>query len=168
MFEVGELVVNGNRGVFRVETIGPLDMSNVSGDKMYYTLCSVRAQDQKVYIPVDSQKSSLRRVITKEETLELLRQLPKMHPLDVENERAREQKYKEAMDKHECEEWMKMVKTLYRRMQERRTRGKRVTSVDEKYMQIAKKCLIDEFAVSLGISVEEVETVLRKVISGQS
>lgn len=168
MFKIGELVVNGNRGVFQVETIGPLDMLHVSADKMYYTLRSVRGQEQTVYIPVNSQKSSLRKVISKEQTLDLIARLPMLNPLDVENERGREQKYKESMEKHECEEWMKMVKTLYGRTQERRTRGKRVTSVDEKYMQIAKKCLIEEFAVSLAIPVEEVEAVLKNVISGQS
>lgn len=165
MFEIGELVVYGNRGVFQVVSIGALEnMSNVEGDKQYYTLKGLRKNEQIVYVPVENQRGALRKVISKEHTLELIERLPQIHPLQVENEKFREKRYRESMDKHECEEWMKVIKTLYDRIQERRLRGKKATSMDERYMQIAKKCLLEEFAVSLAITTEEVESVLQQKI----
>ena len=163
MFEVGELVVYGNKGVFKVEAIGVLDGMFQSG-KEYYTLRSVRSSSQMVYIPVQSEKSPLRKVITKEQSLDLLERLPGLGQLEIKNEKLREQTYRESMDKHECEEWMKVLKTLYNRMQERRLRGKRATSMDERYMQVAKKCLLEEFAVAMSISTDEVEQVIKKKI----
>lgn len=165
MFEIGELVVYGNRGVFQVNAIGQVNMGQAGNDKNYYTLTALHGNRQTVYIPVDSVRCPLRKIITKEETLELIDRIPVMHILQIENEKIREQRYKESMDKHACEEWMMMLKTIYGRMQERRSRGKRPTSMDERYMQVVKRCLLEEFAASLSVSKEEVEYVLKQKIA---
>lgn len=165
MFEVGELVVYGNKGVFKVEAIGtPEGMSAAGGEKEYYMLRSVRSSSQRVYIPVQSERSPLRRIITKEQSLDLIERLPQLCQLEIKSEKLREQTYRASMDKHDCEEWMKVLKTLYNRMQERRRRGKRVTSMDERYMQVAKKCLLEEFAAAMSVSQEEVEQAIRRKI----
>ena len=38
MFKVGEYVVYGMNGVCRVEEIGPMPLSGMDSDKIYYTL----------------------------------------------------------------------------------------------------------------------------------
>lgn len=161
MFKIGEMVVNGNRGVFQVEAVGPLSMEHVDGGKQYYTLRSVWKSSQTAYIPVDSEKCPLRRVISREQTLDLIDRLPEIGTLGVVSEKDREQRYKESMERHQCEDWIRMLNTLYRRVQERKRRGKRVTSMDERYLHTARKCLLEEFSASLSVSVEEVEEMLK-------
>ncbi len=139
MFQIGDLVVYGNNGVYQVEEIGPLKIQSKDEMRVYYTLGSIKEKKKKVYVPVDSTKSSLRNVITREETLDLLQRLPKIELLTVENEKAREQRYKDTLNTHRCEEWIRIIKTLHKRKDDRRLRGKKVTSLDARYLQIAQK-----------------------------
>ena len=41
MFEVGDYIICGNNGVCRVENIGPMKISGMKKDRIYYTLSPV-------------------------------------------------------------------------------------------------------------------------------
>ena len=71
MFQVNDHVVYGNYGICVVKAIGSLEMDSVVKDRLYYTLEPLYTQKNTIYTPVDSEKNSLRRAITREEALEL-------------------------------------------------------------------------------------------------
>ena len=54
MFEVGDFVVYGSDGVYQVDKVGPLNMSGVSKDKLYYTLVSPYMKGSKIFSAVDN------------------------------------------------------------------------------------------------------------------
>ena len=150
MCETGNYVVCGQHGVCRVECMGPLKLTEVSGDRIYYTLSQVYSQSGVIYVPADSDKIIMRPVISREEAGRLIDEMEDMDMLWVENEKKREDVFKQAL--RSCD-----IKTLYARKQERLARGKKVTASDERFLHAAEENLYGELAVSLGKKKEEIE-----------
>lgn len=80
-----------------------------------------------------------------------------MDMLWVENEKKREDVFKQALRSCDIREWVRIIKTLYARKQERLARGKKVTASDERFLHAAEENLYGELAVSLGKKKEEIE-----------
>jgi len=157
MFEVGDYVIYGNNGVCMVEAVGTMNMSGISKDRLYYTLVPVYKHGSKVFTPIDNNKVIMRRIISKEEALELIDNINGIESLWVQEERRREQIYKEALKTCDCKELIKIIKTLYLRRQSRMADGKKVTAVDEKYLIIAEEHLYGELAIPLKMPKDKVE-----------
>ena len=64
--------------------------------------------------------------------------IQEIETLWVPFEKGREELYKEALKKCDCKEWIKIIKTLYLRKQERLAEGKKAVSIDEKYLHIVE------------------------------
>ena len=60
----------------------------------------------------------------------------------------------------DCEELVKIIKTLYLRKQQRLGSGKKVTVVDEKYFRQAEDKLYEELAYALGMEKKQVGTYI--------
>ena len=163
MFGVGEYVVYGNDGVCKVDAVGSLNMDGRQTEKQYYTLLPVYFGGTKVYCPVESEKVVLRRILSREETDQLIREIPSMKPLEVSDERARENVYKSALKTCDCHELVRLIKTVHSRREKRLSGGKKVTAVDEKYFRVAEDQLYGELAIPLAIDRSEV----RRYISEQ-
>ena len=90
MYEVGDLIVYGRTGICEVTEITTLKMDGVPKDKLYYILRPVREKRGKVFTPVDNEKIVMRRVISKEEAEELIREIPQIEAEDVPPEAGKE------------------------------------------------------------------------------
>lgn len=162
MFKVGDYVVYGNTGVCRVEGIGPLSIG--SSDKDYYTLVPVYGRNSRIYAVVDSDKVVIRPIMTKTESDALIDGMEEIGTLPICDEKKREELYKETMKTCDCKEWVKIIKTLYFRKMDRLAKGKKVTSSDERYLQMAEENLYGELAFSLQMPKEEVEEFMTEKI----
>ena len=154
MFKVGEYVVYGMNGVCRVEEIGPMPLSGMDSDKIYYTLLPLYT---KVFTPVDNKKVKIRSVISKKQALELMDEMPDVEEIEVVDDKKRELAYKEALKSCDCREWMRIINTVYKRKEERQAQGKKMSACDERYLKQAQDSLFGEFAISLRIEKNEVE-----------
>ena len=103
MYEVGDLIVYGRTGICEVTEITTLKMDGVPKDKLYYILRPVREKHGKVFTPVDNEKIVMRKVISKEEAEELIREIPQIEGLWIGSEKQREEKYKECIKYSEPE-----------------------------------------------------------------
>ncbi|MDD2979055.1 MAG: CarD family transcriptional regulator [Hespellia sp.] len=159
MYQIGEYVVHKKSGVCVVSGIGKVNISFLDSKKQYYTLESVYTKS-KVYTPVENQSSVLRPLITKKEIMDLLDEIPSMEAIWVKDEKRREEKYKEVMREYNCRDWIRIIRTLYFRKQERLNLGKKVTAMDEKYFAAAEERLYSEFAVVLNIPRSEIESFI--------
>lgn len=154
MFKVGDYVVYGNTGVCKIEDIGPLSIG--SSDKEYYTLVPVYGRNSKLYTAVDSDKVVIRPIMTRQESDALIDEMEEIDALSIGDEKRREEIYKETMRTCDCKEWVRIIKTLYTRKMDRLSRGKKVTSSDERYLQMAEENLFGELAFSLQMPKEKV------------
>ena len=88
MFKIGDYVAHYKEGVCEVVNIGKIDMG--SSDKEYYTLKPVYDAGGTVYTPVDNKRDQIRKLITKEEAENLIKEMPKIDIIGVTNEKQRE------------------------------------------------------------------------------
>lgn len=162
MFKVGDYVVYGNTGVCQIEDIGPIAIGN--RDKEYYTLVPVYGRNSKLYTAVDSDKVVIRPIMTKQESDALIDEMENIDTLRIGDEKRREEIYRETMRTCDCKEWVRIIKTLYLRKMDRISRGKKVTSSDERYLQMAEENLYGELAFSLQMPREKVgEFITEKI-----
>ena len=78
---------------------------------------------------------------------ELIGRIPQIETLKIKNEKFREQEYKDCISDYCPENWVKVLKTTYKRT---KSRGS-ITSVDRKYQTLLEHALYSEFAFALGI-----------------
>ena len=164
MFEIGEYIVYGTKGVCKVEDIAHVDIPGASKDRLYYVLQQIEGGTGKIYVPTDNDKVVMRKVITKEAAEDLIRRMPEIEQMWVDNDKQREAMYKEAMRTCDYNEWVSMIKTLYFRKKERTAQGKKVTALDERYLKAAENELYSELSLILGIPKSEVLSYIREQI----
>lgn len=148
MFEKGNHVINTNNGICEIQDIVTMNMSGTA--KEYYLLVPVSEPTAKVYIPVDVAENRIRRVISKEEAWDIIKGIPSIENVWIENEKEREKIYKEALASRDPKRLISIIKTLYLRKKERSDAGKKNTAVDERYFKLAENQLHAELAFALG------------------
>lgn len=166
MFDVGDYIIYGTNGVCQVSSVGKLSISD--DDKLYYTLVPVYSKASTVYTPVDNKKVVMRKLITKEEAKKLVKDINTVDILPVDDEKKREECYKQALRTCDCAEWVKLIRTSYLRIQDRRSNGKKVINSDEKYLKAAEDYLYGELAIALDIEKDKVrDYIFEKVTEGK-
>ena len=146
MLSRGDAVVYKCRGMYKVEDIGTLNFSFADRKKKYYTLQSMEDSRDRAYVPKDDE-SNIRRPVSREEAMDLISRMPDIEVLRVKNEKFREQEYKNCIADFCPENWIKVLKTLYKRTQNRGS----ITSMDKKYQMLLEHALYSEFSFALGI-----------------
>lgn len=151
MFSRGDYLVYKLEGVCQVMDIGPIDDSG----KIYYIMERVSDPGCKVYSPVDNQTVVRRPLVTVSEVHDLLDNVAELPVIEVGNERNREACYKAALKSGEFAEWGRILKTIITRKKSRGARGKRSTSLDERYLEAARKLLLSELTMTLNLNEKE-------------
>ena len=157
MYKVGDYVVYGTNGVCQVKAVGRMDSSIMDNKREYYTLVPIYSKTGKIYVPVDSEKVFIRKILSKEEAVSFVDEIKDIEKLWVADEKTRENTYKEALRKQDCREYVRIIKTIYSRKEERISENKKVTATDERYFRMAEEQLYGELAVSLSIKKEDVQ-----------
>lgn len=164
MFEKGEYIVYGQNGICMVEDTTTLTLPDIKKDKLYYVLIPQNTSGSKIYSPVENNKVVMRKILTGEEANELIDEMPEIERLQIVNDRAREETYKKAIRTCDCREWVKVIKTLYARGQDRKEQGRKMTSTDEKYFRQAEDNLFTELSIALHLKKSEVEEFIKQKI----
>ena len=168
MYQPGELIVYGGEGVCRVEAIGPLKLSGMKSDKLYYTLQPLY-RSGTVFAPVEG-KVFMRPVISRKQAEELVRSIPQVQErhLDGRNLRAAGEYYQKLLNSHDCADLVELIKTIYSKQQNAQAAGRKGGQIDERYRKRAEDALYGELAVALEISKDSVEEYIRKTIEEEN
>lgn len=162
MFEKGEYIIYGMTGVCEVTDIRKMNIRGIPKDKLFYVLVPYGQKGSTVFTPVDSTKTVMRKVIAKEQALELIDSMPQIEELDFPNEKVREEAYKECIRSCDCRENVKVIKTLYLRREEKLAQGKKFAATDERYLKLAEENLYSELAVAMDMSKKEVQQYIEE------
>jgi Transcriptional regulators, similar to M. xanthus CarD len=164
MYQVGDLIMYGNYGVCKVETVGKPDIVGIDKSKLYYTLSSLY-HNEKVYTPIDT-NVFMRPVITNAEAQQLISRIPLISESVYNNHSLRlvEDYYKELLQTHDCYDLLKLIKTVYAKKKLAMEQGKKPGQIDERFMRIAEDLLHGEFAVALGISKGSVKSYIEEKV----
>ncbi len=162
MFEIGEYVVYGNNGVCKVEDITRMGMSGVKSDRMYYKLIPSAKNARIIFTPVDNDKVVMRKVMSREEAQSLIEAIPDIEPLEVKDDRQREETYKKAFISCDPRQWCGIIRTLDLRKRERAKLGRKITSMDERYYRQVEEELLSELSIVLEMDREKVSECIQK------
>lgn len=143
MYCVGDYIVKTTNGVCEIKNILNPDFVSDS-KKMYYQLRPLADANAKLFVPVDKEDGTLRAVMTETQAEELVRKIPSINEIWVNNEKERERRYKEAIQSNNPEKLVGIIKLIYQRKQSRMRQGKKTTAVDGRYFDIAEKLLYSE------------------------
>ena len=158
MFQKGNFVISTNNGICEIQDILIMNMSGTANE--YYLLVPIDEQSAKVYIPVDLAENRIRPVITKDEALEIIKNIPAIDAVWIENEKEREKTYKDALASRDTTRLISIIKTLYLRKKERTDAGKKNTAVDERYFKLAENQLHAELAFALGEEKQNIQKII--------
>lgn len=107
----------------------------------------------------DAMEGIIREVSTKEELFELMERMPYIQTIQAPNGKVRKELYELSMKQYDDVEWVKVIKSVYLRMEDRR-----YEDFEPGYMEKAKQFLYGEIAVRFEIPYEEVEQFVNDTI----
>lgn len=163
MFEIGDRVVYENDGICTIEEIGSLNMSSINKERIYYTLIPVYDKGAKIFIPTDA-PGNLRLAMTEKDVHALLEKIPGIEPIEIMDEKRREQEYKAAIRSGDCQRVIQIIKTIYNRKKKRNEDGKKITEVDERYFKLAEDKIYGEIALALDIDKSQVLAYIKEYL----
>ncbi len=155
-YEIGDFVSKPVIGICKIENILYLNPYGEKKDKLYYLIKSIEDEKEKIYVPVSNSDSRLRACLTKEEAWNLIKRIPEIPTAWTNNEKMREQNYKEAVKANSPEALVSIIKMIYQRKQKRLAQGKKCTATDARYFQIAENLLYMELGIALGKPKQEI------------
>jgi CarD family transcriptional regulator len=163
MFKVNDYVMYKAVGACKIiDIIKDKDINN--NEVEYYVLQPAFKNNLTAKVPVNNPNVNMRRVITKDDVLDLIKSIPETETVWIDNNKERSDSFKTALKSGESEEWVKLIKTIYQERQEKSDLGKKLWKTDEDIMKAAEKNLYEEFAIALNISPEEVPEYIHKHI----
>lgn len=163
-YEIGDLVSKPVTGICKIEDILYLNPQDERNNKLYYLMKPIEDEKEKIYVPVSNADSRLRLCMTKKMAWSLIKRIPEIPTAWVNNEKMREQNYKEAVKANEPEALVSIIKMIYQRNQKRLAQGKKSTATDARYFQIAENLLYMELGVALGKPKQEIcETIIEYI-----
>ncbi len=167
MFQNGDYIVYGSKGIHKILNTTTLDIEGIAKDRLYYVMQPCAKPDSSVYAPVDVEKNGMRLVMSKTEAEDFLRGIDTIEPLDIPNNKEREEAYKKCIRSCSPEQLMSVIKALYLKKMSRGEQGKKLTLTDSHYMQQAEDILYEELSMSLNIPKESMPDHIQSFLSAE-
>lgn len=160
MFQKDSYVVYGMNGPCRIVNITCLNVPGCDRKRKYYVLQPAGSSGSTIYSPVDNDKVAIRAVMSKKEAQNLLDEAGTIGEIEVRSEKFREETYKDVIRSGDCRRAVALVRTLMDRRHKRIAQGRKITSVDERYLGEAMARLTSELSIALGKSREDITAAL--------
>lgn len=155
MFKVNDYVMYGTTGVCKITEIKKVPFKDVMTD--YYVMHPVfEKSTSKIMIPVENTTVKIRKISTKDKVMSLINKIPSVNDSWTEDKRQRNFEQKKSLASCSCEEWIKLLKTLWIKREEAIENNKKLPVADEAIFTAAEKLLYQEFSVALDIPIEDV------------
>ena len=157
MFNVGEYVVY-KHDVCRIKEI-----KIGRNDKEYYVLIPITDDTLKIDIPIDFANKSIKKLISKEYALELIKKMKEIEIIDIDT-KLLENEYKKLLSDETHESLIKIIKTTYLRNKERIDSKRKVSDKDDYYFKLAEKYLYNELSIVLNKTYDETKEFILKEV----
>lgn len=150
--KIGTYVMYGKTGVCLVK-----EMTTMAGGQ-YYVLSPVGDSRSSVYVPCANADllARMRPLLTREEIDLLLSDVDTVRLTWIDDRNERAMLYRTITGSGDRRELVRLLACLMRRKQERIAMGKRLSSMDENFLQECVRLVQEEFSMVLGITQREV------------
>lgn len=128
-----------------------------------YELEPVFDKTLKVSVPTNNKNGYLRKLLTKKEALDLIKQIPKVDVIETENKNI-ENDYLNLLHTKSHLDLIKVIKTTYLRNKQRKEAKRSIGQKDDAYFKMAEKCLYEELSVVFNLSYDDTKNYVIKKI----
>ena len=163
MFEINDYVVYGSGEICRIEEIAERCFDGVHKIK-YYKIAPKEYRNSAYYVPVENAEKEIRRLLTKEEILEIIDSIPQAEAVWYTDRNERKNYFESVLHGDDFTRLVGMIKAIYEERQKRSNDGKKLIASDERAFTTAEHIIHGEFAFVLGISEANVGEFIRKRI----
>ena len=146
MFEIQSMVIYGVVGVCEVKDIAAPPIKGIDGQ--YYYLQPVYDDKGIIYSPVNSNKSMIRAVISKEEAEKFIEMAANCKSDEELNSKVMPMQYDEMIKSQDVYKLLHLIRNLYNIKNERAKDLRKMKSADTRMLQAARKLLYGELAVA--------------------
>lgn len=155
MFKINDYIMYGTTGVCKIIDI---TRENIIDNNLrdYYVLSPIYNKNTIIKTPVDNQKVNMRKVLNRDDVSLLINNITKNNFEWIEDEMERVLKFKSMIKSGNCEELIKIIRSVYFNKEYKKLIGNKVTKRDQDIMGIAENMINEEFTTALGILPEEV------------
>lgn len=161
-YKVNDKVVHKNGGVFFIESTKKMTVGEE--DKTYFCLKPVFMDAQRsnltIYVPRDKSNEILRPILSKEQATELLKWLKYIEPRWYKDLKTRRDKFSALLMNGSTEDMCIVLKSLYVQQKNITEDSKGLHLMDYDYFMKIKCNIVEELALSLNLTKEEVEKVI--------
>lgn len=164
MLKIGDYVAYGLTGICKVEDIKEEHFLNYP-PQSFYILTPVFSKQMTIKIPVLSAHDKIRDVHSKEEAEQLIQQIPNWDLLWINDDRERNQCFRELLRNSECDDWMTLVKTIYSYKHLPEFKGKRLNKNDDEVFKMAEKLLNEELGFILNLNPDDIPAYIEQCIA---
>lgn len=165
MYQINDYVFYESGGICRIADIQYAPLEGMPTDRQYYVMQSLHDANGIMYIPVDSDKVFLRRLMNRAEAEDFLSHIEAIGIIEESNAKLLRAKYIEAMHTHEPMEWVRVIKTVQARAAALpNSRTARLSETERSFWENAKRYLHTELALALGMEVGDMESYITSYI----
>lgn len=164
MFNVGEYVVYGLGEICCIKEKTERCFDGVNKNE-YYKLVPDEYTSSTYYVPVNSEKNELRRLLSKEKILEIIDNIPQTEGVWYNDKNERKDYFESVLKSNDFIKIVGMIKAIYEEREKRNNEGKKLIAADEKAFNMAEHILYGEFAFVLGINESDVCMFIRNRIA---
>ncbi len=157
MFQKDEYVFYESGGICKISDIQKAPLEGMPADREYYVMQSVHTANGVMYIPVDNEHVFLRKLLNRDEAEALISTIPQVDAIDEPNAKLLRNKYTESMRTHDPVEWIRVIKTVYRRTAGNTSGARRLSETERSLAENAKRYLYTELALALGKDAKDME-----------
>ena len=154
MFEVGQIVVHHEYGLCKIKEIELISYVN----KNYYIMYPLDNDNTKIMVPCDNASTMCRRLITKQECLDMIGMISSLDDTYINDNKRRKEESLKLLQSDNLLDIAKLLKALTNLFKEKRAANKAIGTIDSSIYNEARNKLFSEIGYVLGIKTfDEVE-----------
>jgi len=170
LYAAGTLILYGRTGVCRVEGIREVTPSEGKEPIPYYLLRPLY-QNGTIAAPVKKVEDGTifsRTLMSREQARAFIEALPALpaEPYHNQNLNQLRDHYRQQLQSLTCLDLARLIRSIYTKRQETEHKNRKLSIVDQRFMEEAEALLYGELAAALDISREEVNCYIAKTLSG--
>lgn len=159
MYDKGTVVIHPGMGVCEITDYMSQTINNTA--RKFYVLKPLFDKNSTtVYVPVDSDKIILRRPITKEDILNVLKTVDDLDDAWIEDDAERRNTFTEILKSGNHTEIIRIMGAVYHEKKKRESMGKRLRVSDERFLEEAQRLIHEELAYTMDLDIGSVENFI--------
>lgn len=162
VYSTGDTVMHPSEGVCSIAEIRTMELGSVGMQSYYILKPSTEKSSSTVYMPVARGNAVLRRLLSKEDILALIRASKKHAGLWIADSKQRKEAFARILTEGDYAKIIRMIQEIHEERAYREQEGKKPCAADEAILTEAEHLLHQEFSYVLHMSVEEITAFVRK------